>query len=255
MLISSRDMETRPLRADARHNRTRLLDTARDVFVELGSRAPLDEIARRAGTGIGTLYRHFPDRQALQHAVVLDALQRTAEEARAALDQERDPFRALVRYMHRVLDIRIAAVIPALFSDIDLEEPQMRQVRYEGSAVLDDLVAAAHRAGTLRKDVTSADIGLLTVRLSRPLPGPFPRQQNDELAHRHLDLLVEGLRPRPGRPVAISGPAMTMSELQRLTVTDREAASSTARRTRGKSSDERAPQGDMAAEKRRSSPR
>jgi AcrR family transcriptional regulator len=235
MLVGLRDMEIRPLRADARHNRTRLLDAARDVFVELGPRAPLDEVARRAGTGIGTLYRHFPDRQALQRAVVLDALQRTADEARAALDEERDPFGALVRYMHRVLDIRIAAVIPALFRAIDLEEEQLRRVRYEGSAVLDDLVAAAHRTGRLRKDVTSADIGLLTVRLSRPLPGPFERAQNDELAHRHLDLLVEGLRPRPGRPVAITGPAMSMRDLQRLSVTDREAAPSTARTTRGRS--------------------
>jgi AcrR family transcriptional regulator len=233
-------MEVRSLRADARHNRTRLLDAARDVFVELGPRAPLDEVARRAGTGIGTLYRHFPDRQALQRAVVLDALQRTADEARAALDQERDPFRALVRYMRRVLDIRIAAVIPALIGDVDLEEEQMRQVRYEGSAVFDDLVAAAHRAGTLRKDVTSADIGLLTVRLSRPLPGGFPREQNDKLAHRHLDLLVEGLRPRPGRPVAITGPALTMRDLQRLTVTDREAAPSTARKARGSRREEQA---------------
>jgi AcrR family transcriptional regulator len=234
MLVGFHGMEMRPLRADARHNRTRLLDAARDVFVELGSRAPLDEVARRAGTGIGTLYRHFPDREALQRAVVLDALQRTADEARAALDQERDPFRALVRYMHRVLDIRIAAVIPALFGDVDLEDEQIRQIRHEGSTVLDDLVSAAHRAGTLRKDITSADIGLLTVRLSRPLPGPFSREQNDELAHRHLGLLVEGLRPRPGRPVAISGPAMSMRDLQRLTVTDREAAPSTASTTRGR---------------------
>lgn len=229
-------MEIRPLRADARQNRTRLLDAARDVFVELGSRAPLDEVARRAGTGIGTLYRHFPDRQSLQRAVVFDALQRTADEARAALEQERDPFRALVRYMHRVLDIRIAAVIPALIGDVDLEEEQLRRVRYDGSAVLDDLVAAAHGAGKLRKDVTSADIGLLTVRLSRPLPGPFEREQNDELAHRHLDLLLEGLRPRAGRPAVIAGPAMSMRDLQRLTVTDRKAAPSTARKTRGRRS-------------------
>jgi AcrR family transcriptional regulator len=251
MLVGLRDMEIRPLRADARHNRGRLLDAARDVFVELGPRAPLDEVARRAGTGIGTLYRHFPDRQALQRAVVLDALQRTADEARAALGEERDPFRALVRYMHRVLDIRVAAVIPALFTDVDLEEEQLRSVRYEGSAVLDDLVAAAHRAGRLRKDVTSADIGLLTVRLSRPLPGPFQRAQNDELAHRHLDLLVQGLRPRAGRPVAITGPAMSMRDLQRLSVTDREAAPSTARTAHGRTRDERVPQDDAAAEVRR----
>src|SRR5215469_15537539 len=78
-----RDSEPRqPLRADARDNRRRLLEAARDVFIDRGPGAPLEEIARRAGTGIATLYRRFPDRRALIRDVVLDALQRTADEAR-----------------------------------------------------------------------------------------------------------------------------------------------------------------------------
>src|SRR6185437_3086670 len=68
------------MRADARDNRQRLLLAARDVFSERGPAAPLDEIARRAGTGIATLYRHFPDREALMLEVVRDAIELSIEE-------------------------------------------------------------------------------------------------------------------------------------------------------------------------------
>jgi AcrR family transcriptional regulator len=208
--------EPRPLRADARDNRERLLDAARDVFIECGPRAPLDEIARRAGSGIATLYRRFPERRALMRAVVLDALRRTAEEARQAADEEPDPFRALVRYMHRVIAVRIAAVIPALLGEISLDDEEIVRAREAVSAPVEALVEAAQRAGTLRPDVTSADIGMLTVRMSRPLAGGFSRETNTSLSHRHLDLLVDGLRAA-GQPHApLSGPAMTLDDLRQL---------------------------------------
>src|SRR3954452_6185705 len=98
--VSSR----RGLRADAHRNRQHLLAAARDVFVEQGADAPLDEIARRAGVGIATLYRRFPERAALIRAVVVDVLQAVGDEARRALDEEPDTFQALARYMHRALD-------------------------------------------------------------------------------------------------------------------------------------------------------
>src|SRR5437588_440934 len=106
--------DDRPLRADARRNREQLLAAARDVFVEQGPGAPLDEIARRAGVGIATLYRRFPDRESLMRAVVLDVLGQVGHQARLAQAEEPDALAALVRYMHRALDVRIAAVIPAL---------------------------------------------------------------------------------------------------------------------------------------------
>lgn len=208
--------EPRPLRADARDNRERLLDAARDVFIEYGPRAPLDEIARRAGSGIATLYRRFPQRGALMRAVVLDALRRTAEEARQAADEEPDPFRALVRYMHRVIAVRVAAVIPALLGEISLDDDEVMRARAAVSAPVEALVEAAQRAGTLRQDVTSADIGMLTVRMSRPLGGGFSQENNTSLSHRHLDLLIDGLRAA-GRPHApLSGPAMTLDDLRQL---------------------------------------
>jgi AcrR family transcriptional regulator len=207
--------ELRPLRADARDNRRRLLDAAREVFIEHGPGAPLEEIARRAGTGIATLYRRFPDRRTLMRDVVLDALQRTAEEADRAAAEEPDPFRALARYMHRAIDVRAAAVIPALLGEISLDDEEIMRARDTSSATIEALIDAAHQAGALRRDVTSGDIGMFIVRL-RPLPGGFPRQMNDSLSHRHLDLLIDGLRPSLQQPALIGGPAMTFEDLRRL---------------------------------------
>jgi AcrR family transcriptional regulator len=205
--------DVRPLRADARDNRRRLLEAARDIFIEQGPGAPLDEIARRAGIGIATLYRRFPDRRALIRAVILDALQRTMDEARRAAQEEADPFHALVRYMHRAIDARTAAVIPALLSDVDFADEEIARVREGGPEIIDRLIERAQRAGALRADVTSGDIGMLIVRMTRPLPGPFPAEMNNSLSHRHLALLIDGLRPAAREPI-LPGPALTIEDLR-----------------------------------------
>jgi AcrR family transcriptional regulator len=207
----------RSLRADARRNRDQLLVAARDVFVEEGPDAPLEDIARRAGVGIATLYRRFPDRPSLMRAVVLDVLGRTAYEARLALAEEPDAFRALIRYMHRAVDLRVAAVIPALLGQLSLDDEETLRARDEASRPLQAIIDAAHSAGSLRPDVTFADIGLLVIRFSRPLPGAFAPDLNDRLAHRHLDLLITGLREtnRADEEV-LRGPALTLADLRAL---------------------------------------
>ncbi|MGH3328581.1 MAG: TetR/AcrR family transcriptional regulator [Streptomycetales bacterium] len=185
----------RPLRADAARNRDQILAAARDVFVERGSGAPLEEIARRAGVGIGTLYRRFTNRQTLMREVVLDALTRTRQAAECARAEERDAFDALARYMHTVLDLRIAAVLPLVLDKVDLEDEELLPARDAASGTVQQIIDAAHAEATIREDVTFGDIGLMLVRLARPLPGPVPPELNDRLAHRHLDLVIEGLRP------------------------------------------------------------
>jgi AcrR family transcriptional regulator len=214
---SDRDMATRPrrMRADALRNRRRLLDAARDAVIELGAGAPLDEIARRAGVGIGTLYRRFPDRRALLREVALDLLHRSAHEGSTALASEPDAFAALARYMHRALDLRIAAAMPALVGQLQMEQDdELVAARNASVGPLDRIIAAAHADGTLRRDVASGDIGLLLVRLTRPLPGPFPPAVHQGLAHRHLDLVLAGLR-QPNHPAAaLPDPAMTFDDLR-----------------------------------------
>jgi AcrR family transcriptional regulator len=202
----------RRLRADAVRNRERLLAAARDVIVEQGADAPLDEIARRAGVGIATLYRRFPDRPALQHEVARDLLSRSAHEASTALAAEPDAFAALARYLHRMLDLGISAVMPALIGQLRLDG-ELLAARRASSRAVEAFVAAAHADGSLRGDVTEGDVGLLLVRLARPLPGPFPPAANRQLAHRHLDLVLDGLRSQAAPSAPLTGPAMTFDDL------------------------------------------
>ena len=210
----------RNMRADARRNRERILLAARDVFVERGSDAPLDLIAARAGVGIATLYRRFPDRSSLMHAVVLDAVSRVAEEARLALAEEPSGFQALARYMHRALDVRVSAVIPVLLRRVALDDGELGAIRGRSSDVIQGMIDKAHAEGTLRPDVTFGDIGLLLVRLSRPLPGPIPHSLDDDLAHRHLEVFLDGLRTDRDHPAAVlPGPALTLADLRALGTT------------------------------------
>jgi AcrR family transcriptional regulator len=206
----------RGLRADARRNRDQVLAAARDVFVELGAEAPLDEVARRAGVGIATLYRRFPDRAALQRAVGLDVLARAGEAAERAEAEEPDAVAALGRYMHAALDLRISAVMPALLGSISFEDDAISQARQQAVEPVLRMIAAGQAAGQLRTDIAFGDIGTLLVRLSRPLPGPFPQELDLRLAHRHVDLLLTALRTPPGTAGELSGPALTLGELQAL---------------------------------------
>jgi AcrR family transcriptional regulator len=191
----------RPMRADARRNLERILLAARDMIVERGPDVPLDDVARRAEVGSGTLYRRFPDRDALLHAVALDALTGTVTAARAASEQADGPFDALARYLRRTLELRVSAVLPALLGVVDLEgDPELSPLRDEAVRLVEGFVSAAHEAGTLPEDVTFADIGMMAVRIARPLPGPLSPQDKDALARRHLELFVRGLRAQAAAP-------------------------------------------------------
>lgn len=187
------------LRADARRNHAQILVAARDVFVERGAGAPLDEVAGRAGVGIGTLYRRFSDRQVLLKAVVLDALEHSRSAAERALEEgpAEDGLERLGRYMHDVLDLRVSAVIPVALDRLDLDDADLAPAREASAAATERLIETAHDDGSLPREVSFGDIGTLLVRLSRPLPGPVPTDLNDELAHRHLDLVLAGLRTGP----------------------------------------------------------
>jgi AcrR family transcriptional regulator len=189
---------------------------ARDVFVDLGPDAPLDEIARRAGVGIATLYRRFPDRPSLWRAVAHDVLTRVGSEASLALAEEPDAFRALARYMHGALGARISAIMPALIGRISLErDEEIVRARQAAVEPVVRMIDQAQSEGTLRPDVVFGDIGLLLSRLSRPLPAAFPRALDDSVAHRQLDLALAGLRASP-HAEPLSGRGLTLDDLRTL---------------------------------------
>jgi len=198
------------MRADARRNLEQLLAAARDLVAEKGAGVALDEVAQRAGVGIGTLYRRFPDRSALLTGVVLDALEDTRVAAERAAEEHDGAFEALAAYLRAALELRVSAVIPQVLDVLDLEEPTLSAAREASARAAEALVDAAHVSGELPKDVTFADIGMMLVRIARPLPGPMPPELKHDLARRHLELFLRGLRGTSGE---LGGPELSRSDL------------------------------------------
>ncbi len=194
------------MRADARRNQERLLSAARDVVADRGAGVPLEDIAQQAGVGIATLYRRFPDRTALLRAVVIDALTRTHQAAARAAAENDDPFEALAAYLRAAFELRVSAVIPQVLGTLDLDEPELAEVREASARAAEHLVDEAHASGLLPKDVTFLDIGMMLVRIARPIPGPISAELKHDLGRRHLDLFIRGLRAE-GRP--LEGPVLT----------------------------------------------
>lgn len=185
----------RSMRADARRNLDQILLAARDLIAEHGPDVPLDDIARRACVGSATLYRRFPDRGALHRAVAAEALSRTVEAARHADESEPDAFEALATYLRAALDLRVSAVLPMLLDVVDLRhDPELGPLREASREAVEHLIERAHATGALPPDVGFADIATMLVRIARPLPGPLSPEAKHDLAHRHLDLFLRGLR-------------------------------------------------------------
>jgi AcrR family transcriptional regulator len=201
------------MRADAQRNRRLLLDAACRVFVEVGTGAALEVIARRAGVGIATLYRHFPDRVALVRAVAVDVMSRTLAEARTALAEEGDGFAALRRYMHRALDVGAPAIMPLLDDEVR-GHPDVRALLDATAGAQTELIAVARREGSLRAGVEFSDVGLVLARFSRPIGHNFEPELESGVAHRHLDVFIDGLRETAGP--ALTGPALTLGRLRRM---------------------------------------
>lgn len=201
------------MRADARRNLEQLLAAARDLIADKGAGVALDEVAQRAGVGIGTLYRRFPDRTALLRGVVVDALEKTRTAAERAAEEHDDPFEALAAYLRAALELRVSAVVPQVLDVLDLEEPELAAAREASARATEALVDAAHEAGRLLADITFADVGMMLVRIARPLPGPMPAGLKHDLARRHLELFIRGLR---GEGPTLDGPDLSRHELAEI---------------------------------------
>ncbi|MFJ8473833.1 TetR/AcrR family transcriptional regulator [Kitasatospora sp. NPDC094011] len=186
------------MRADAERSRRRILDAACEVFLERGPDAPLDAVVRRAGVGPATLYRRFPDREALVRALVTDLLARLAEAAEEARAAEPDPYEALRRFVHAAADLRMGAAIVVLLERLVVDE-ELAAVRRGAVVAVEGLLGAAREAGRVRADVGMGDLVLLCVRVSRPLPGALAALDADGgLVHRHLDVVLAGLAGTDG---------------------------------------------------------
>ncbi|GLY93605.1 TetR family transcriptional regulator [Actinoplanes sp. NBRC 103695] len=197
-----------PLRADARRNREQIIEAARMMFIRIGTDVPMDEIARAAGVGIGTLYRRFPDRSELIKAVSLDNLQRMAEMARRLERDEPDPAVALDALLHSIRDLYLSFVmtsVSAVAVRAIKDAPAIQEERDELLAVVSRLLRRCQEAGAVRPDIAAGDLVLMLAAVSRLVP--VADDELGEMAFQRLfALMMDAFRPTaasvlPGRPV------------------------------------------------------
>src|SRR6266700_991798 len=183
----------RPLRADARRNRERILESARAAFAESGDEVQIDDVARHAGVGVGTVYRHFPTKQALVTELVRQTFRLFTGWAREALEAGGEPFALIEGLLRRIAETaaRDAGVQYALASTAGQAETEAPAEQDELIAVIAELIEGARRAGTIRPGIEATDIAMLicgVVSAMGPRPGFDWR--------RHLDLVIDTLRMR-----------------------------------------------------------
>jgi AcrR family transcriptional regulator len=183
------EQRSRKLRSDAARNRARLLDVAYEAFAAEGLAVPIDEIARRAGVGAGTVYRHFPTKEALFKAIVADRLDQLVDHARTLTD-ERDPGDALFAFLTTMVtegaaDHGLVDALAGVGFDLDAEERFM--------TTLGDMLTRAQEAGAVRPDVDLHDLKSLLVGFQA-----MQRYNGDaDVTTRLLAVIRDGLESRP----------------------------------------------------------
>lgn len=155
--------------AEARRNDRAVLDAARDVFAAQGADAPISAVAARAGVGMGTLYRRYGSKTELLQRMCVLAMEQGIEAAGEALRAD-DPWAGLCGYIRASVEMRSGA-LGSLAGQIAMTD-EMLSTAKQGMALAREVVARAHRAGSLRADVTALDIALLIESFSRRVPWP-----------------------------------------------------------------------------------
>jgi AcrR family transcriptional regulator len=194
------DAVTRPLRADAARNRARILEAARAAFAEGGLDVGVEEIARRAGVGKGTLYRRFPTKESLVLAIFDDRLA-DLERFAAAAAEEPDAWEALAGFLADAA--RLQADNQGFFEVVAAQGGGVLTPELRGRflAVLAAPLRRAQEAHCVREDLVPADVTLLVRMLgatTRPLPDGQPMEDRWRC---YLGLLLDGLRPAAATPL------------------------------------------------------
>ena len=194
----------RPMRSDARRNRERVLAAAEAVFSEMGLRAQIEEVARRAGVGVGTVCRHFPTKQALVEAV-LEAMYESLLHDALRASEHADPGEAFRTFVFALSEFqgRHRALAEHMATEIQLPSAA-QSVRDALRQAIGGLVTRAQEAGAIRSDIGPADVALLFsgVAHATALAGDL----QPVLRRRYVALILDGLRPLeasrlPGRPL------------------------------------------------------
>lgn len=186
----------RPMRADALRNRNRILDAAEEIFASEGITVPIDTVAERAGVGVGTLYRHFPTKEALLEAIVVDRLGTLAEAARSYVEAD-DPGEALFSYL-----LRFALEASAKQDLFEALGSAGIDIKARCALDFDELMASIDRlrlravaAGAVRPDVAVDEmLGLALGACHAKSESPYDPAQIEKM----VTIVCDGLRSSPG---------------------------------------------------------
>ncbi|MBP2325846.1 AcrR family transcriptional regulator [Kibdelosporangium banguiense] len=181
------------MRADALRNRDQIVAAARVLFITHGVEAPMEEIAKAAGVGVGTLYRRFPDRGALMDAVTVDVFHRLTGMIATARDEESSAWDALRRFLREWAEFRLGLLQDPLCSGMSQAlrtNSELREIRTRWLELFERTVQEAQQAGDLRRDV-----GLMEIATFMNL---LIRDEQTETTGRILAFMLDGLAVTPG---------------------------------------------------------
>jgi AcrR family transcriptional regulator len=189
---------TTALRADAQRNLVRVLDAAREVFAEQGIDAPVNDIAERAGVGVGTIFRRFPTKDDLLVAVVEQRTVQLIEAADGALESS-DPGAALRRFMETATAMQISDVCWCEAGSDIFGREGIRELTDVLVGKMGELLTQAQTAGQVRSDLRALDLPVLLMAVAKSglmlettVPGAWKR---------YLAIILDGLRPEAARPL------------------------------------------------------
>jgi AcrR family transcriptional regulator len=202
----------RPLRRDAELNRRRIMDAARQVFGERGLEATLDEVAREAGLGVGTVYRRFPDKEALVEALFEESFAQVVAQAEQALESP-DPWDGVVALLTQMAGLQASN---RGLRDVMLSESSGRdrvaKMRDRIKPLVEQLFERAQQQGKLRGDLRASDVPALLMMISVTVE--FGGQARPNLWRRYLAMLLDGLSVRRDEPSELPEPVLDDEDVE-----------------------------------------
>jgi AcrR family transcriptional regulator len=211
MAEASGDPQARPLRRDAERNRRRILSAAAEVFTTRGLQASLDDVARQAGVGVGTVYRRFPDKESLVEALFEERIQAVAELAEKAL-AEPDSWDGLVSFLRDACELMagdhgLREIV--MFGTYGRDRVELGKARMQ--PLVTRLVRRAQRDGKVRADLEPTDVLFMEFMLTSV--AGYAGAVRPEIWRRYLTLITDALRPAREGTTPLPVPALGADEM------------------------------------------
>jgi AcrR family transcriptional regulator len=201
------------LRRDAERNRQRILKAASKVFTERGLDVTLDEVARHAGVGVGTVYRRFSTKEDLVEALFVDRIDSVAALAEQAAGAS-DPWSGLVSFMEQMTEMLAGDLgLRQMLMFATYGQDRVAYARHQNEPRVRRLVERAQAAGQVRSDLRQTDIPLIVFMLAEA--AQYTRGINAEIWRRYLTLVLDGMRPEREGVTPFPVPALRPEEMEK----------------------------------------